>query len=129
MSLEVRWLYCQELLDSVAGGSLGQIGFLNLLLEALSVKLKSRVQKTWSERQRCEMSCIVFFLHFLHLISGVFGTFLHLKMFALAFQVVSVEDVCTCISFSCQFVHLCAFHFFAESCLGVKLSRSEAVQQ
>ena len=128
MSLEVRWLYCQEFLDSVAGGSLGQIGFLNLLLEALSVKLKSRVQKTWSVRQRCEMSCICFW-HFLHLNFGVFVTFLRLKMFALAFQVVSVEDVCTCISFSCQFVHLCAFHFFAESCLGVKLSRSEAVQQ
>ena len=84
MSLEVRWLYCQELLDSVAGGSLGQIGFLNLLLEALSVKLKFRVQKTWSERQRCEMSCIVFF---------AFSAF----DFWSVWHVFAFENVCTCI--------------------------------
>ena len=55
---------------------------------------------------------------------------LHLKMFALAFQVVSVEDVCTCILFSCQFVHLCAFHFFAESGLGTESCLgTEAVKQ
>ena len=104
-------------------GSLRQIGLLSLEVERVPT-----VEKTWSERQGCEMSFICFW-HFLYLIFGVFVMCLHLKMFALAFQVVSVEDVCTCISFSCQFVHLCAFHFFAESCLGVKLSRSEAVQQ
>ena len=59
-----------------------------------------------------------------HLAVVLFVTYLHLKMLALVFQVVSVEDVCTCtcISFSCQ---LCIFVQF----LLLKTVGSEAVQQ
>ena len=63
----------------------------------------------------------VVFGHFLDLIFGNVCHVLHLKMFALAlaFQDVSVEDVCICISFSFQFVHLFAFYLiYADSRLG-----------
>ena len=42
----------------------------------------------------------VVFGHFLHLIFGNVCHVCHLEMFALAFQDVSIEDVCICISFS-----------------------------
>ena len=60
------------------------------------------------------MSCI-WFCHFLDLILGVFVNLLHLKMSALAFQVVSFEDVCNLHFIQLSVVHLCSFHFFAES--------------
>ena len=102
--------------DSVKG-SLRQIGLLSLEVE------RAQLNPGWKDVEwETEMWTV---LH-LFLISSSFD-------FWSVCYVLAFEDVCTYISFSCHFVHLCAFRFFAESglgtesCLGGKPSNSEAV--
>ena len=119
---EVRWQCCQEFLNSAAEGSLGQIVFLNLISEAVSVKLKPEFKRRRVKGR--DVKCLAFVLHFLHLIFGVcLSRFLHLKLFAKLFQlkmsVLSFHSVVSCASLFIPFLWW--------KPLEVKPSNSEAV--
>ena len=82
----------------------------NNLSGSLAELLETSRFREWRQR----WNVLFCFLHFLHLIFGVFVTFfLKLKMF---FNLQSnLSHLRFFISFSCQFVHLYSFHLFAES--------------
>ena len=116
-------------------------GSLNLLFGDSSVEQTrfcfSRMKVAESKFQRLkrfgvndrDVKCLHLFWPFSASDFGNVCHVFHLEMFAfaLAFQDVSIEDVCICISFSFQFVHLCAFYsIYAESRLGTD-SRLESI--
>ena len=67
----------------------------DLCRESLQRRYAVKLEKTWSVKQRFDMSCNC--LSFYAFEFGVIVKLFHLKMFALAFHSVSFANVCTCI--------------------------------